>query len=586
MSFVRSDPTMPADVAHAFPQGSAPTKSEPRSGSADRFVASLLVAKHAVTAAQLDEVFKRRRRTGQRVVDALVADGSITPEAALDAVASHMGISATRINVYTVDAAAVRALPEKVARRHTVFPLMEIDGSLLIATAGPLDLEALDDLQFASGLRPTLVAALESEICAALDRYYAHETWTQTVDGSGDAVVIEKQLADDEARDEEAERSAVTLVERLLSRAVADGASDVHLDPVPSALRVRVRVDGAFHEIANLPATFAPALLSRIKVLAAMDIAEHRLPQDGRFSATVGERRVDIRAATYPTLYGERAVMRLLDQSAARLDLAALGMRPHVLTPYRELIRRPEGIILITGPTGSGKTSTLYATLTELTELDKNIITVENPVEYAVPGISQGQTNDKAGFTFARGLRAILRQDPDVIMVGEIRDPETLQTAIEASLTGHLVISTLHTNSAIGTVARLQEMGVEPYLLASSVLGVVSQRLVRRLCPMCRKDFPRPAGALAIFADLPDTVAAGAGCSNCRGTGHKGRIGLFEFVRMTENLRELVLSRSSEAKLRQAAIAEGSRTLRDEGFARIVAGETTIEEVVRVSQER
>jgi len=558
---------------------------EPSSGSGPS-LCDILLKNGVVSQDQLRSALERQRRTGQRIVDALIGIGAVTADAVLACLSAHMGVPSTHINVYTVDPAALQVLPEKVARRHVVFPLVKIDGDLVVATTGPKDLAALDDLRFASGCRIKLVAALEEEIQAALDKYYGAEVWDPALPELDDAVVIEVEQADRDVRDEEAERSAVTVVERLIARAVTERASDIHVDPSPTACRVRIRVDGNFRDLTTMPVAITPAILSRIKVLGGMDIAERRLPQDGRFSATVGERRVDLRVATYPTVYGERAVLRVLDQAGKRFDLSMIGMPEAILQQYRELARRPEGIILITGPTGSGKTSTLYATLTEAVELNKNILTVENPVEYSIPGISQGQTNDKAGFTFAQGLRAILRQDPDIIMVGEIRDSETLHTAIEASLTGHLVLSTLHTQSAIGTVARLQEMRLEPYLLASSVLAVVSQRLVRRICSMCKKSFPRSSAAAAAFPGLPEVLSRGTGCSECRGTGYKGRVGLFELVRMTDELRDLILARASEANLIQSAARAGTRTLRDEGIARVAAGETTVEEVVQVTQER
>jgi type II secretory ATPase GspE/PulE/Tfp pilus assembly ATPase PilB-like protein len=318
-----------------------------------------------------------------------------------------------------------------------------------------------------------------------------------------------------------------------------------------------------------------------------MDIAEHRLPQDGRFSVSVGARRLDLRSSTYPTLHGEKAVLRLLDRSSLRLHLETMGMRGLVLEQFRDLIRRPEGMLLITGPTGSGKTSTLYAALTELVETGKHIITIEDPVEYALEGVNQGQTNEKAGFTFARGLRAILRQDPDVIMVGEIRDPETLQTAVEASLTGHLVFSTLHTNSALATAARMIDMGLEPYLLASSLLGVVAQRLVRRICPTCRTDVPTPPGVAHLFpGGAPDRLFRGLGCQDCRGTGYRGRVAIHELVVMNEELRNLVLERAPEGRLLEAALRAGTVSLREECLNRVTEGETTLEEVVRLTQER
>ena len=447
---------------------------------------------------------------------------------------------------------------------------------LQVAIASPTDLAALDDLRFASGCQIQTLVALEDEIVAALDRFYAQGMFESVTDGTTEAVSIESFESDrresvktdrrqakgrrkadqDDAEeyDEATEQTAMRTVDRILARAASAGASDIHLERMPDNLRVRFRVDGTFNDIGYISTAVAPAICARLKVLAGMDIAEHRLPQDGRLTVTIGTRRLDFRASTFPTIHGEKLVLRMLDQASLRLELTALGMRAPLLDNFRETIRRPEGLILITGPTGSGKTSTLYAALTELVEGGKNITTIENPVEYRVVGINQGQINEKAGFTFAKGLRAVLRQDPDVIMVGEIRDSETLTTAIEASLTGHLVFATLHTNSSAGTITRLLDMGIEPYFLASGILAIVAQRLVRRICVHCPTELPVPAGVRHLFGDeVPELLMRGAGCEHCRGTGFTGRMGIYEMMRMTESIRELVLARASEPMLVKAA---------------------------------
>jgi type IV pilus assembly protein PilB len=458
-----------------------------------------------------------------------------------------------------------------------------------VALASPKDLIALDDLRFASGCEVQTVLALEEEILTAIDRYYGDE-WLPTTGNNDEAgtVVLDSPSAQLLTRDEAAERSAVAMLERVIARAASDGASDIHFEPMADSLRVRFRVDGTFREVAVLAKELCPAVVARVKVLSGMDIAEHRLPQDGRFSAVIDERRrLDLRSSTYPTVHGEKAVLRLLDGSGLRLQLDRVGLAGQTLQTVRDLIHRPEGIVLITGPTGSGKTSTLYAALAEIVATGKNIVTIEDPVEYSLQGVNQGQTNDKAGFTFAKGMRAILRQDPDVIMVGEIRDMETLETAIEASLTGHFVLSTLHTNSAVATIARLLEMGLEPYLLASSVLGIVAQRLVRRICSTCRAEVTTPPALRAMFrGGEPLTFYRGAGCPDCRGTGFRGRLGIFEVMRMSEDMRALVLERATEMRLLETARREGMTSLREECLALVARGETTLEEVLRVTQER
>jgi type IV pilus assembly protein PilB len=549
---------------------------------------ALLCDRGLLTDAQLQAAILRQQQTGRRLGYVLVELGMVTAEAVLEALSLQMGVPTVRINAFTVNTDAINALPEKVARRHTAFPLQKVGTTLMVALASPKNLGALDDLRFACGCEIQTVLALEDEIVSAIDRYYRDE-WVPAAtpeDGTG-SVRIESIATQWLQRDEAAERSAVSMLERVIGRAAKEGASDIHFEPRQDDFRIRFRVDSTFRDVALLPIELAPALVARVKVLAGMDIAEHRLPQDGRFSASVEDRRLDLRSSTYPTVHGEKAVLRLLDSSGLGRRLDTAGMRGMVLETMRDLIHRPEGIVLITGPTGSGKTSTLYAALAELVDTGKNIVTIEDPVEYALPGVNQGQTNDKAGFTFAKGLRALLRQDPDVIMVGEIRDGETLETAIEASLTGHLVLSTLHTNSAIATIARLVEMDLEPYLLASSVLGIVAQRLVRRICVTCRTEVQTAPALRAMFrAGGPQSFFRGMGCRDCRGTGFRGRIGIFEMLQMTPEINALVLERAPDARLFEAARRAGLTSLREECLGLVAQGETTLEEVLRVTQER
>lgn len=548
---------------------------------------ALLIQRGLLTDEQLESAIAKQGKSGRRLGHVLVDLGFVTPEAVLEALSQQLGIPTVRVNAYTINAEAIKALPEKVARRHTAFPLQRIGATLVVALASPKDLTALDDLRFASGCEIQTVLALESEIETALNRYYRDEWLPHEEDDAPGEVVIDSPAAQLLTRDEAAERSAVSMLERVIARAAADGASDIHFEPRQDDFRIRFRVDGTFRDVAFLPTSLAPALVARIKVLSGMDIAEHRLPQDGRFSATIGDQRLDMRGSSYPTVHGEKAVLRLLDNKRLRLQLDRMGMNGRVLTAMRELIHHAEGLVIITGPTGSGKTSTLYASLGELVDTGKNIVTIEDPVEYALLGVNQGQTNDKAGFTFARGLRAVLRQDPDVIMVGEIRDTETLETAVEASLTGHLVLTTLHTNSAVATIARLLEMGLEPYLLASSVLGIVAQRLVRRICSTCREEVATPAALRALFRDgEPKSFFRGRGCHDCRGTGFRGRIGIFELLRMTDPMRTLVLERAPDTRLLDEARRDGMTSLREECLALVARGETTLEEVLRVTTER
>ena len=583
MAVIFTDPA-PVPSPHA-PRGGAKHGATRAQPAVRMSLGRILLERNLVSAGQLQAAIAHQKRTGDRLGQALVSLGYTTPDTILAALRDQLDVATTRVNANTVSSEAIQALPEKVARKHTAFPLMRKGGTLVVAMATPKDLGALDDLRFAAGCEIQIMLALESEINAAIDQYYRDELFPGAVEESAGDVVIESAALQMSVKDEVAERSAVRLVERIIARAAAEGASDIHFEPAADHLRVRMRVDGMFRNIAQLLPTLAPSLIARVKVLAGMDIAEHRVPQDGRFSATVGNRHLDLRSSTYPTVHGEKAVLRLLDRAGLQFHLNRLGMSPGVLESYREVVRQSGGIVLITGPTGSGKTTTLYGTLAELAETGKNIMTIENPVEYALPAVNQGQTNDKAGFTFARGLRALLRQDPDVIMVGEIRDRETLETAIEASLTGHMVLSTLHTNSAVATVTRLTEMGLEPYLLASCVRAIVAQRLVRRICPTCRVETSMPAGLRQFFREpIATTFYRGAGCTDCRETGFKGRIGIYEYLELTPEFCDLLPGPASEAKLVEVARSHGMKTLREECLALVLDGQTTVEEVLRVTR--
>jgi type IV pilus assembly protein PilB len=578
----------------------APTRSVSALGQ-------ILLERDLITQEQLAMAIEHQRRgTDRRLGQVLIDLGFTTPDAVLGALSVQLGVAATRLNGFTVNPAAIQSLPERLARKHLAVPLQKIGTMLQVAIARPDDLAALDDLRFASGCQIQMFVALEDEIVAALNRFYAECSLDAAADDVSQPVVIrplsdrrdgsrqdrrnghgrrESDQSIEEEFDEATEQTAVRTVDRILSRAADAGASDLHLERTPDNLRVRFRVDGTFRDIGYISVSVAPAICARLKVLAGMDIAEHRLPQDGRLTVSIGSRRLDFRASTYPTIHGEKIVLRMLDQGALRLELGALGMRGRLLDDFREVIRKPEGLVLICGPTGSGKTSTLYAALSELVETGKNITTIENPVEYELVGTNQGQINEKAGFTFSKGLRAVLRQDPDVIMVGEIRDSETLTTSIEASLTGHLVFSTLHTNGAIGTITRLLDMGIEPYFLASAVQAIVAQRLVRRICVHCQTDLPVPAGVAHLFGDdVPASLRRGAGCTECRGTGFSGRAGIYEMLQMTNEVRELILARASEPNLLAAARRNGMSTLREQCLARVREGLTTLEEVVRVTQ--
>jgi type IV pilus assembly protein PilB len=460
------------------------------------------------------------------------------------------------------------------------------DGTLLIAMADPANLFALDDLRIMTGLDVQPAIAAEEDILAAISRLSRLDE-AVSENAEEKAADIADELADIRATTEAA--PIVKLVNSVIAQAVDDGASDIHFEPQAKELIVRFRIDGVLHEVMSIPRRMQSGVISRLKIMADLDIAERRVPQDGRIGLMVGNKPIDMRVASLPAVYGEKLVLRLLDKSNVMLDLADLGFSEKALKRYRRSFTRPYGAILVTGPTGSGKSTTLYATLNILNSPEKNVITVEDPVEYRLQGINQVQVNPKAGLTFASGLRSILRCDPDIVMIGEIRDRETAQIAIEAALTGHLVLSTLHTNDAPGALSRLTEMGIEPFLTSSAVDCVLAQRLARRLCPYCKEpyvatremlqknDFPPEA------LEQPEvTLYRAKGCPRCNNTGYRGRLGLYEVMVVSEAIRRLTVERKSADEIGRVAQAEGMKTLRDDGIEKVMLGLTSMEEIARV----
>jgi len=461
--------------------------------------------------------------------------------------------------------------------------------------ADPTDTPTLEALRAWTGLDPDPAVGEESEILEAVERLYgAGSTTVQKIlddMGTGEGIEVVSGPAEEDAahlRDLAAEAPVIRLVNLLITRAVEAGASDIHFEPFEERLIVRTRIDGVLREVESPPKRLQAAIVSRVKLMARMNIAERRLPQDGRIRVRVGERGIDIRVSTVPTVFGESLVLRLLDRSRVFLDLATLGFVGEDFERFERLIARPYGMILVTGPTGSGKTTTLYAALARLNSPEKKIVTIEDPVEYQLLGINQIQVHPKIGLTFASGLRSIVRQDPDIILVGEIRDRETADIAIQSALTGHLVFSTVHTNDAAGAVTRLEDMGVESFLIASAVMAIMAQRLVRRVCPDCAVPAPPdPALLRSLGVEGGDTggYRAGAGCQNCNHTGFRGRLGIFELLPLSDEIRGLVLSRASAGAIREAAVRAGMRTMRHDGLEKAARGQTTPAEVIRVTQE-
>jgi len=564
----------------------------------------LLVEVGIITAEQLQEALEEGKIRGGRLGEVLMELGYITEDVLLAFLGKQCGVSYVSLSEYgEIGEEVIRSVPESIARHQTLIPI-ELDGrTLTIAMSDPLNVFAIDDLRLMTGKEVNVVIASETEIKNAIEKYYGARGSIEnilkemelSVKDEANVEVVKKTNAGAEdiialeAAGEEA--PIIKIVNFLLAGAVKAGASDIHIEPYEKTLRVRYRIDGVLHEVSAPPKKLQNAVASRLKIMASLDIAERRLPQDGRIKIRVLDKEVDLRVSVLPTSFGEKVVMRILDASSLCLDLTKLGFEPDALSVYKKNIEVPYGIILVTGPTGSGKSTTLYSTLSTLNYPDRNIITIEDPVEYVLQGINQVQAKPDIGLTFAAGLRAFLRQDPDIIMVGEIRDTETAEIAINAALTGHLVFSTLHTNDAPGAVTRLNNMGIEPFLTTSTVIMVVAQRLVRVICKHCKEPYEVPAdfvSSIGVKAEYIKgkkkvTLYRGKGCDNCSSTGYRGRTACFEVMEINDDIRELVLNRESTHIIKAKARERGMVTLRETAIKKLLAGITTVEEVMRVT---
>jgi len=555
-----------------------------------RRLGELLVHDHLTTSETVDLALSRARVTGERVGEALVALGAVQTEDVLRALARQQNLVYMSRDELPTPLPVVKNLSPKYLRQYAVCPVSMENGLLTVATADPLSPVVADDLRQFTGLEVRLVVSTREAITEAIDRTYdgAATPLQRIVQGMEDESGTGGEEDVNQLRDMAFEAPVVRLVNLLIENAIDAEASDVHVEPFEDTLRIRYRIDGILFDQEAPPRRLQAAVTSRIKLMAEMNIAERRLPQDGRIRVTLRGRRVDIRVSTMPTVHGESIVMRLLDRASVFLPLEKLGFAPQTLRHFEGLIKRPHGIVLVTGPTGSGKTTTLYGALDKINSPDLKIITVEDPVEYQLRGVNQIPVKPKIGLTFATGLRHIVRQDPDVILIGEIRDLETAEIAIQAALTGHLVFSTLHTNDAPGAITRLQDMGVEPYLVASVLEGVLAQRLLRRICQDCRvPDTPNAADleALGIEGAAGTKLWRGRGCDECRGTGYRGRTGIYELFPITEEARSLVLRRAPNRDIRRQAIEDGMVTLRLDGWRKACEAVTTVEEILRVTQE-
>jgi general secretion pathway protein E/type IV pilus assembly protein PilB len=552
-------------------------------------IAESLLERGLIKPEQLAAANEMHRSQGVRVDRALVQLGFISEEQMLKVMSERLAIPLVDLTKTSIDIETLRNLPPKLVFRKHLVPVARENGTLTVATSDPYDLYAFDEIRLLTGLEVQPALALSEEIDKLIKTHYG--VGGDTIDQmmSTDDIEAPAEQGDGENLLEMAqEASVIKLVNEFFLEAINERASDIHIEPYENDLKIRYRIDGVLHEAAVPPQIrrFQAAIISRIKIMANLNIAEKRLPQDGRIKLQIGAKQVDVRVSTIPMLFGEGIVMRLLDKSNVLFTLPELGMAEDTFAVFRELIERPHGIILVTGPTGSGKTTTLYAALQAIVSSEIKVLTVEDPVEYHLDGVNQIHVNSKIGMTFARGLRAILRHDPDVVMIGEIRDLETAEAAIQASLTGHLVFSTLHTNDAASSATRLLDMGVEPFLVSSTLEAAMAQRLVRTICRECKEAYTPDADKLPADLKLPPgaKLYRGRGCRTCRNTGYRGRAGVFELLVMTDAVREKIMARASAGDILSAARAGGLRLLREDGWSKVRHGITTPEEVIRCSK--
>jgi len=558
----------------------------------------LLVKNKVVSEDQLAAAIELQQRDGGRVGSNLVKLNYISEDALVEFLSKQYGVPSVNLADNNVDPSLVKFIPHDVAQKYQIFPISKNGATLTIAMIDPSNVFAIDDVKFMTGYNVKPVVASESAIQQSIAEHYGQSAdalqsvvnnMTDFNEESLDLIhetEEEEDLGELQSATEEA--PVVKLVNLILGEAITRGASDIHVEPYEKEFRVRYRVDGVLYDIMQPPLKLKAALSSRIKIMAELDISERRLPQDGRIKLKIQDRGVDLRVSTLPTLFGEKIVMRILDKESLELDLTKLGFEEQALADFNEAIRSPFGMVLVTGPTGSGKTTSLYSALSTINTIDVNIMTAEDPVEYNLKGINQVHVRDDIGLSFAAALRSFLRQDPDIVMVGEIRDFETAEIAVKAALTGHLVLSTLHTNDAPSTISRLLNMGVEPFLVSASVVLILAQRLCRKICEHCKEEDSMPESALLDIGFTPDEAKTmkcykGQGCSKCGDTGYKGRIALYEVMPVKDDLKELILRGGSASELKKTAVQLGMKTLRMSGLTKIKEGVTSIEEVLRVT---
>jgi type IV pilus assembly protein PilB len=560
----------------------------------------ILLKESLITQDQLEKALEFQRSNGGKLGSCLTKMGYITDDDITGVLSRQYGVPSINLKYYEIDPNVIKLIPQDTALRYQVIPLSRVGSVLTIAMTDPTNVFAMDDIKFMTGFNVEPVVASESAIGEAIGRFYggagtSHEELTSLMKDLVEDEELELAAEEEELDAASLEKAAeeapiIKLVNIILTDSVKRGASDIHVEPYENEMRVRFRIDGVLQTVMNPPLKVRDAITSRLKIMAKLDIAEKRLPQDGRimikYRAEGKKKELDFRVSTVPTLYGEKIVLRLLDKENLRLDMTKLGFEPESLKKFERNILRPYGMVLVTGPTGSGKTNTLYSSVSRLNQVDTNIMTAEDPVEFQLAGINQVQMKDQIGLNFAAALRAFLRQDPNIILVGEIRDFETAEIGVKAALTGHLVLSTLHTNDAPSTISRLMNMGIEPFLVATSVNLICAQRLVRRICANCKEELEIPEQALVDAGYTPEEAKVtkiyhGKGCSTCGKRGYKGRTGLYEVMEINDELRELILVGASALELKKKAIEQGMITLRRSGLIKAALGQTTLEEVLR-----
>ena len=593
-------PADPPEMAAAIARAEHAPGGRPRQARRRGRLGELLVAEGFISQQQLQDALREHRRSKERLGSVLARKGLVSEEQLVEILSKEHGLPSVTIEDHTIDPATLQMIPQHIARKYDVLPLGRVGNGLTLAMADPTNVVAMDEIAAMTRLSVLPVVSSGASIRAAIDRYYtsrdnapmadvlaelASDTTTFEVVGSEDDQGVRDVIELKESADE---APVIKLVNMVLADAIRRGASDLHWEPYEKEFRIRFRIDGVLHEMISPPKRHEAAIISRIKIMASLDIAERRLPQDGRIKLRWGSREIDFRVSVLPTIFGEKAVLRILDKEALKLDLTSLGFDAWSLEKFTAAIHQPYGMVLITGPTGSGKTTSLYSAIHSINTPDHNIMTAEDPVEYNLRGVNQVQVNEGIGRTFATVLRSFLRQDPDVILVGETRDLETAQISIRAALTGHLVFTTLHTNDCPSSVARLIDMGVPPFLLSSALVLILAQRLGRRICNDCKEPFDAHEDDLVAYGHVPQglgkiTLYRGRGCQTCNFTGMKGRVAIYEVMPISDEIRELVLKDASTAEIREMAQSQGMKTLRQAGLQKVLEGVTTTQEVLRVT---